>query len=87
MKFKSLDLYRRVQEDVKSAMGLNYEMQLVTQDSGDEDFSVSDLYDTKEIVPAYVRNEEEEVPKQIPLINRGMKYIEEALKEKGEQKL
>lgn len=82
-KVQSLELYREI-----SNIGMpNSELQLVTQDSGDEDFSVSDLYDTKEIVPAYVRNEEEEVPKQIPLINRGMKYIEEALKEKGEQKL
>ena len=83
-KVKSLELYREIGELKKDWP--NCEVQLVV-DSSEEEFTVDNLYDANEIVPAYVRNEVEEVSEQIPLINRGLRYIEEALKEKGEQTL
>jgi DNA repair exonuclease SbcCD nuclease subunit len=82
-KVKSLELFREIGTLKKNWP--NSEVQLVADDSGNEEFSVDNLYDTQEIVPKYVRNQVEEIPQQIPLINRGLNYIEKALKEKGEQ--
>ena len=83
-KFRSLELFRAHRELTKGWN--NVEFQLIA-DSDGEGFSVDNLYDSKEIIPAYVRNQVEDVPEQIPLIERGLGYVEEALKEKGEQTL
>jgi len=84
-RFKSLELYRHYKEITKGWGSVEFQL---LADTGDgEEFTVDNLYDSKEIIPAYVKNQVEEVSVQVPLIERGIGYVEEALKESGEQTL